>query len=110
MDTEIKNFRRRLEQKFGKVVGLGSSGLQKVLSSLQEVGNLPTRVYCLSKYCFGFGWALRAVWIVFPDTKMDFFFFFFFLVLSYDDQFFFFLGSFEADFWTEFRKGFVPCL
>ena len=38
MDTEIKNFRRRFEQKFGKAVGLGSSGLQKVSSSLQEVG------------------------------------------------------------------------
>ena len=42
MDTEIKNFCRRFEQKFGKVMGLGSSGLQKVLSSLQDVGNLPT--------------------------------------------------------------------
>ena len=61
MDIEIKNFRRRFERKFGKVVGLGSSGLQKVSSSLQEVGNLPTRVYFLSKYCFGFGWALRVV-------------------------------------------------
>ena len=69
MDTEIKNFGRRFERKFEKAVGLGSSGLQKVLSSLQEVGNLPTRVYFLSKYCFGLGWALRAVWIVFPNKK-----------------------------------------
>ena len=69
MDTEIKNFGRRFERKFGKAVGLGSSGLQKVLSSLQEVGNLPTQVYFLSKYCFGLGWALRTVWIVFPNTK-----------------------------------------
>ena len=61
MDTEIKNFRRRFERKFRKAVGLGSSRLQKVSSSLQEVGNLPTRVYFLSKYCFGLGWALRAV-------------------------------------------------
>ena len=55
MDTEIKNFRRRFERKFGKAVGLGSSGLQKVSSSLQEVGNLPTRVYISSKCCFGLG-------------------------------------------------------
>ena len=72
MDTEIKNFRRRFERKFGKAVGLGSSGLQKVSSSLQEVGNLPTRVYFLSKYCFGLVWALRVVWIVFPNTKIVF--------------------------------------
>ena len=73
MDTEIKNFCRRFERKFGKVVGLRSSGLQKVSSSLQEVGNLPTRVYFLSKYRFGLGWALRAVWIVFLNTKIVFF-------------------------------------
>ena len=70
MDTEIKNFGLRFKRKFGKAVGLGSSGLQKVLSSLQEVGNLPTRVYFLSKYCFGLGWALRAVWIVFLNTNI----------------------------------------
>ena len=35
--------------------GLGSWGLQKVSSSLQEVGNLSTQVYFLSKYCFGLG-------------------------------------------------------
>ena len=43
--------------KFGAEVregrGLGSSGLQKVSSSLQEVGNLSTQVYFLFKYCFG---------------------------------------------------------
>ena len=61
MDTEIKNFRQRFERKFGKAVGLKSSGLQKVSSLLQEVGNLPTRVYFLSKYCFGLGWVLRAI-------------------------------------------------
>ena len=38
MDTEIKNFSRRFERKFGKAMGLGSSGLQIVSSSLQEVG------------------------------------------------------------------------
>ena len=53
MDTKIKNFHRRFERKFGKALGLGSLGLQKVSSSLKEVGNLPTRVYFLSKYCFG---------------------------------------------------------
>ena len=55
MDTEIRNFGQRFERMFGKAVGLGSSGLQKVSYSLQEVGNLPTRVYFLSKYCFGLG-------------------------------------------------------
>ena len=72
METEINNFHRRSERKFGKAVGLGSSGLQKVLSSIQEVGNLPTRIYFLSKYSFGLGWALRVVWIVFPNTKIIF--------------------------------------
>ena len=72
MDIKIKNFRRRFEWKFGKAVGLESSGLQKVSSSLQEVGNLPTRVYISSKCCLGLGWALRAVWIVFPNTKILF--------------------------------------
>ena len=72
MDTEIKNFHQRFERKFGKAVGLGSSGLQKVSSSLQEVENLPTWVYFLFKYCFGLGWALRAVWIVFLNTKIVF--------------------------------------
>ena len=55
MDTEIKNFRRRFERKFGKAVGLGSLGLQNVPSSLQEVGNLLTQVYILTKCCFGLG-------------------------------------------------------
>ena len=55
VDTEIKNFRQRFERKFGKAVGLGSSRHQKVSSSLQEVGNLPTRVYISSKCCFGLG-------------------------------------------------------
>ena len=72
METKINNFHRRLERKFGKAVGLGSSGLQKVSSSIQEVGNLPTRIYFLSKYSFGLGWALRVVWIVFPNTKIIF--------------------------------------
>ena len=55
MNTKIKNFRLRFERKFGKAVGLGSSGLQKVSSSLQEVGNLPTWVYISTKCCFGLG-------------------------------------------------------
>ena len=55
MDTVIKNFRRRFERKFEKDVGLGSSGLEKVLSSVQEVGNLFTWVYISSKCCFGLG-------------------------------------------------------
>ena len=55
MDTEIKNFHQRFERKFGKAVGLGSSGLQKVSTSLQEVGNLHTRVYISSKFFFGLG-------------------------------------------------------
>ena len=67
-----QEFRRRFERKFGKAEVLGSSGLQKVSSSLQEVGKLPTRVYFLSKYCFGLVWALRVVWIVFPSTKIVF--------------------------------------
>ena len=61
MHTKIKNFRRRLEEKFGKAVSLEPSGLQKVSSSIQEVGNLPTRVYISSKCCLGLGWDLRAV-------------------------------------------------
>ena len=72
MDTKIKNFRRRFKRKFRKTMGLGSSGLQKVSSSLQEVGNLLTRVYISSKCCLGLGWALRSVWIVFSNTKIVF--------------------------------------
>ena len=55
MDTKIKNFHRLFKQEFGKAVGLEYLGLQKVLSSLQEVGNLPTQVYISSKCCFGLG-------------------------------------------------------
>ena len=55
MDTEIKNFRQRFEHKFGKAMGLGSSRLQKILSSLQKVGNLPTPVHISSKFHFGLG-------------------------------------------------------
>ena len=50
-----QEFSSKIEQKFGKAVGLGSSGLQKVSSALQEVGNLPTRVYISSRCCFGLG-------------------------------------------------------
>ena len=55
MDTEIKNFCQRFERKFGKAVGLRSSELQKVSSSLKEVENLHIRVYISSKCCFGLG-------------------------------------------------------
>ena len=55
-----------------KVGVLKFSGLQKVSSSHQEVGNLPNRVYISSKCCLGLGWALRFVWIVFPNTKIVF--------------------------------------
>ena len=64
-----QEFSSKIRAKVREGRGSGSSGLQKVSSSLQEVGNLPTQVYFLSKYCFGLGWALRAVWIVFPNTK-----------------------------------------
>ena len=84
MDTEIKNFRRRFERKFGKDIGLRSSGLQKVSSSLQEVRNLSTQVYISSKCCFGLGQALGAVWLCSRTQKLIFF-----QVLSYKIQFFF---------------------
>ena len=73
MDTEIKNFRQIFEWLFGKAVGLGSSGLQKVSSSLQEVENLSTRVYISSKCCFGLGCALGAIWLCSRTQKMIFF-------------------------------------
>ena len=55
MDTEIKNFRRRFERKVREAVAFGLSGIRKVSSSLQEVGNLPTRAYFPSRNCFGLG-------------------------------------------------------
>ena len=70
--SKSRIFFEDLSEILGRPWVLGSSGLQKFSHSLQEVGHLPTRVYLLSKYCFGLGWALRAVWIVFPNTKIVF--------------------------------------
>ena len=56
MDIEIKSFRRRFEQKVREAVGFEFLRLRKVSSSLQEVGNLPTRTYFPSRshfFCFG---------------------------------------------------------
>ena len=55
MDVEIKNFRRRFEQKVREAVGFELPSLRKVSSSLQEVGNLPTWDYFPSRSRFGFG-------------------------------------------------------
>ena len=55
MDTEIKNFRRRLERNFGKAVGLGSSGLQKVSSLL-----LGVEIFSYSGYSCSRGAGLRG--------------------------------------------------
>ena len=55
MDTEIKNFRRRFERKVQEIVGVELPSLRKVLSLLQEVGNLSTRVYFPFRSCFGLG-------------------------------------------------------
>ena len=49
MDTKTKIFRRRFERKNREAVGFELPGLRKALSSLQDVGNLPTRVYFPSK-------------------------------------------------------------
>ena len=55
MDTEIKNFHRIFERKVREAVGFELPGLRKVSSSLQEVGNLPTRAYFPSRSRFGLG-------------------------------------------------------
>ena len=55
MDIEIKNFRQRFEWKVQEAVGFKLPGLQKVLSSLQEVGNLPSWAYFPSRSRFGLG-------------------------------------------------------
>ena len=55
MDIEIKNFHRRFERKVWEAVGFELSGLRNVLSSLQEVGNLPTGAYFPFRSCFGLG-------------------------------------------------------
>ena len=69
MDTEIKNFRRRFEQKVREAMGFELPGLQKVSSSLQEVGNLPTRAYFPSRSRFGLGLALGIVWMAFREPE-----------------------------------------
>ena len=55
MDTKTRSFRRRFEWKVREAVGFELPSLQNASSSLQEVGNLPTWVYCPSKSCFGLG-------------------------------------------------------
>ena len=55
MDTKIRSFRRRYKQKVRETVGFKLPGLRKASSSLQEVGNLPTRVYFPSRSRFGLG-------------------------------------------------------
>ena len=55
MDTEIKNFRRKFEQKVREAMGFKLPSFQKVLSSLQEVENLSTRAYFPSRSRFGLG-------------------------------------------------------
>ena len=67
-----QEFSSKIQAEVREGVGLGFSGLQKVSSSLQEVENLPTWVYISSKCCLGLSWAIRAIWIVFPNTKIVF--------------------------------------
>ena len=55
MDIGIKNFCRRFERKVREAVGFELPSLWKVSSSLQEVGNLPTRAYFPSRSLFGLG-------------------------------------------------------
>ena len=49
MDTKTRSFRQRFKWKVREVVGFELPGLQKSFSLLQEVGNLPTRVYFSSR-------------------------------------------------------------
>ena len=55
MDTEIKNFCRRFKRKVLEAMGFELPDLWKVSSSLQEVGNLPTRAYFPYGSDFGLG-------------------------------------------------------
>ena len=55
MDTKTRSFRHRFNYKVQEAVGFELPGLQKASSSLQEVGNLPTRVYFSSRSSFGLG-------------------------------------------------------
>ena len=53
-------------------MGLGSSGLQKVSSSLKEVGNLPT--WFIFHLMLFWSWlSPRGCLVLFPDTKIEFF-------------------------------------
>ena len=52
MDTKIKSFRQRYERKVWEAMGFELPSLRKPSSSLQEVGNLPTRVYFPSRSRF----------------------------------------------------------
>ena len=55
MDTKTRSFRHRFERKVREAMGFELSGLRKASFSLQEVGNLPTRVYFPSRSRFGLG-------------------------------------------------------
>ena len=55
MDIKIKSFRQRYERKVREAVGFELPSLRKASSSLQEVGNLLTRVYFPSRSRFGLG-------------------------------------------------------
>ena len=55
MDTKTRSFRQRFERKVQEAMGFELPGLQKASSSLQEVGNLPTRFYFPSRSRFGLG-------------------------------------------------------
>ena len=55
MDTKTRSFRRRFERKVREAVGFELSGIRKASPLLQEVGNLPTRVYFPSMSRFGLG-------------------------------------------------------
>ena len=55
MDTKTRSFCQRFERKVLEAVGFKLPGIRKASSSLQEVGNLPTRVYFPSKSRFGLG-------------------------------------------------------
>ena len=55
MDTKTRSFHQRFEQEVREAVGFELPGIQKVSSSLKEVGNLPTWFYFPSRSHFGLG-------------------------------------------------------
>ena len=88
MDTKTKSFRRRFERKVREAVGFEFPSLRKASSLLQEVGNLPTWVYCPSRSCFGLGHPRGCLDGALENQKegkekLNFFF----LVFRYDVQF-----------------------